>query len=560
MHVLKKIDYILIISFAALFAFLALFLFRSADDNRLFNWQWVFAGVDAPRIFLFLVFGIVAAYVLSRVALFERDPVVFLFLFSFTAAAIFWTEPELIVDASRYFTQAKHLEVYGIDYFLREWGKDITAWTDMPAAPFLYGLIFKLFGESRLYIQIFLTLLFSMSVVLTYLIGKTLWDEETGFIAGLLLLGMPYLLTQVPLMLVDVPTMFFLMFSIFTFIKSLDQGKPWMIALAACAMFLAVFSKYSTWPMLSVLVIVLLVYLKKEPRPTLRRAIAVAMLSVLLIGVVVVLKFDVISGQIRLLLSYQKPGLNRWGESFISTFLFQIHPFITLAVVYSLLVAFKKRDFSYTIIAWLVVLVFVFQIRRIRYILPVFPLLALMASYGLREIESRDLKKFLAFTVVITSLVIALFAYLPFARNVSAENVKEAGAYLNSRETEAVQVFTLPLKDPVVNPSVSVPLLDLYTKKRIVYQYHPEFFSPPKNIATAALRFTWEFKNPKYYENDDDKRNITTIVVISGVRDGNRVQPQYLKDRIAGMRLLKKFETASDPFRYKTIVEIYSKP
>ena len=63
------------------------------------------------------------------------------------------------------------------------------AWTDMPLVPFLYGLIFKFFGESRLYIQIFTTFFFSMTVVLTYMIGKTLWDEDTGLYGGMLLLG-----------------------------------------------------------------------------------------------------------------------------------------------------------------------------------------------------------------------------------------------------------------------------------------------------------------------------------------------------------------------------------
>ena len=100
------------------------------------------------------------------------------------------------MDASRYFTQAKHLDVYGIEYFLREWGRDINIWTGHAPHSFLYGLIFKLFGESRIYIQAFTTLLFSSTVVLTYNIGKTLWDETVGFYGGLLLLGIPYLFSQ----------------------------------------------------------------------------------------------------------------------------------------------------------------------------------------------------------------------------------------------------------------------------------------------------------------------------------------------------------------------------
>ncbi len=558
-HETKNVEHVFIVTLTAFLGFAALFIFRSLDDNRLFNWQWVFAGGHASRIYFFLLPGIGAAYALSRLSLIERSPRAFLFVFSYVAGAIFWSEPELLVDASRYFTQAKHLEIYGTEYFLREWGRDIVAWTDLPAVPFLYGQTFRILGENRMFIQAFTTLLFSGTIALTYLIGRMLWDEETGFYAGMLLLGMPYLYTQVPLMLVDVPTMFFLTLVIFAFIKTLERGGIGMTWLASGSLFLAVFSKFSAWPMLSVLGIIFLVYLKKDPTAALRRGAPVILLSVLLVGSAILLKFDVFSEQIRLLLSYQKPGLERWGESFLSTFFFQVNPIITLAAVFSLFVAFKKRDFNYIIACWLVVLVFVFQIRRIRYILPVFPMIALMAASGLREIEGRESRKFIAFTTAIVSLIIAAFAYLPFALTISLENVKQAGEYLNSIETKSVHVVTLPLKDPVVNPSVAVPLLDLYTTKEIVYRYHPDWYPPPNDVATNALRFTWEFKDPEYYQSDRAPEDDVTLVAIWGETVGGRTLPQSFRDRIAGYRLLRRFDAASDPFQYKTIVEVYSK-
>ncbi len=555
----KNVEHVFIVALTALLGFAALYIFRSLDDNRLFNWQWVFSGSHASRIYIFLLPGIAVAFVLSRVPFVEHRPRTFLFLLSYGAATLFWTEPELLVDASRYFTQAKHLSIYGTEYFLREWGKDIPAWTDLPAVPFLYGQIFRLFGENRTFIQAFTTLLFSGTIVLTYLIGRTLWDEEIGFYAGMLLLGMPYLFTQVPLMLVDVPTMFFLTLSFFSFIKVLEQGGIGMTALASFSLFLAVFSKYSTWPMLSVLGIIFLVYLKKDQAAALRRGAPVIVLSVLLVGSAMLLKFDVFSEQIRLLLNYQKPGLDRWGESFVSTFLFQINPFITVAAAYSLVVAVKNRDPRYAVIGWLVVLVFVFQIRRIRYTLPVFPLLALMASYGLRTIEGRELKKLIVFSVVAASLIIAVFAYLPFALTISLENVKRTGEYLDSLGAESVEVITLPLKEPVINPSVAVPLLDLYTKKQILYQYHPELFPPPPDLARSALRFTWEFKDPQYYQGAKGHINDATMVAIWGEADARRTLPETFKKRIEGYRLLRRFDAASDPFQYKTIVDVYSK-
>ncbi len=551
----KNLDQIFIVSLAAFLGFAALFLFRSLDDNRLFNWQWVLSSGHAARVYLFLLPGLGVAYALSRTPLLERAPRAFLFLFSYSIALLFWAEPELLVDASRYFTQAKHLEVYGTGYFLREWGRTISAWTDLPAIPFLFGQLFSLLGENRVFIQAFTTLLFSGTVVLTCLIGRTLWDGETGFLAGLFLLGMPYLFTQVPLMLVDVPTMFFLSLAMYSFILVLERGGAGATVLASVALFLAVFSKYSVWPMLSVLGVIFLVYLKKNRSATLRRSAGVALLSGLLIGVALVLKSDVFLEQVRLLLSYQKPGLERWGESFVSTFLFQINPVITVAAAYSLYAAYKKRDPAYIIVCWLVVLVFLFQIRRIRYILPVFPLVALMAAYGLRTIEGGAFRRFIAFAVVCGSLVLAVFAYRPFALSISAENMKRAGEYLNSVETESAEVVVLPLRDPVINPSVDVPLLDLYTSKRIVYRYNPELYPPPKDVATSALRFTWLFRNPEYYEVKE-ARDSGILVAIRGEADGGT--PPYFRRKLEGYRLVRRFDAASDPFRYKTIVEIYS--
>ena len=429
----------LLFSLFILIAFQLLFLFRSFDDNRLTSWQWVFHGVNVTHVILLLVVGLIAAYVMSRVSLFERSPVVFLFTFSFLASAFFWGEPEVIVDSSRYFTQAKHLEIYGIRYFFREWGNEINAWTDLPLLPFLYGVLFKAAGESRIYIQIFNSFLFSMTVVCTCLLGKALWSEGLGFIAGLLLAGIPYLLTQPPLMLVDIGTMFFLTFSLFAFTMALTRGSVWT-PVASAAVVCAVFSKFSTWMMLSVLGVIFLVLLiEKNPVPAYRRRLLVRGLSVALMtlipaGALILYKYDLIAGQIQLLLTYQKPALKVWGESFASTYLFQIHPFITIAAVSSLFSAIRKRDLRYLIISWLTILMIILWIKRIRYIVPLFPMVALMASYGFLTIRDRTLRRYCAFAIVSASLVVGVFTFLPFLKNMGPANLERAGRYLNSLE------------------------------------------------------------------------------------------------------------------------------
>jgi 4-amino-4-deoxy-L-arabinose transferase-like glycosyltransferase len=541
--------------------FVALFLLREADDNTLFSWSWVFARIDASQIYLGLAAGLIISFFLSRTAISDNHQIPFLVVLSFAVSMPFWKESEIIVDASRYFTQAKHLEVYGIGYFLKEWGRTIFAWTDMPLVPFLYGMIFKLFGENRIFIQLFTTVLFSLTVVLTSLIGKTLWNRETGFSAGLLLLGIPYLLTQVPLMLVDVPTMFFLTLSVFTFLDALNRGHSARIACSIAAIVLTVLTKYSAWLMLSVLGVVLIVYAigragSKDLRPLLR-GVVILLMAAAVSGAILLLKFDVVSEQVRLLREYQQPGLDRWGESFVSTFLFQTHPFITASALASVVVAFRKRDVSYVIICWLVLLVFLFNIRRIRYLVPIFPMLTLMAGYGLQVINRDELRRFILFSTVTTSLVIGIFAYLPLAERMSTANLKHAGGYLNTLDSGGIEVITLLSKEPVANPAVAVPLLDLFTNKQIQYHYRPEGFPLREEIERSSLRFTWAYRNPAYYiAKHDANLNVPVIVISNASSDP---LPKPVAQRLEGYRLSEAFNTSEEIFRYNVGVRIYQK-
>jgi hypothetical protein len=559
---LNKVYYPLLISLSLLITFQFLFLFRAYDDNRLTSWNWTFAGMDVSRIILLLALGMIVAYLLSRFSFPERNPAISIFVFSFLSCLLFWREPEIIVDSSRYFTQAKHLELYGATYFIREWGHEINAWTDLPLLPFLYGIIFKVFGESRVCIQTLNAILFSMTAVCTYLAGKALWNEDVGFTGGLLLSGIPYLLIQTPLMLVDIGTMFFIIFSVFTFTMALTRGGIW-IAAASCAIFSAVFSKYSTWMMLSVLGIVFLaLLLEKNPAPRFRsrllsRGFSVLLITLIPVMAIVLYKYDVIAEQITLLLTYQKPALKGWGESFASTYLFQVHPFITAAAVFSVYSAIRKRDIRYTVISWLTFLMIVLWVERIRYIAPTFPLFTLMASYGLQTIRDRKLRRFLVFALVSVSLVIGLFVYLPFLKKMGPANLKDAGSLLNTLHTPSVEVLTLPSKTFSINPAVSVPLLDLYTHKEVFYRY--EEVQPPKKTETSPLRFTWTYKNPVYYERGSTipvPKERTLVIITSGHRES---LPEHIQGTLQGFRKTAEFRKTSGVFRYSPDVLIYTK-
>ena len=561
---------VLLVSFLSLLTFGVQYVSRRLDDNRLTSWQWLFPHTHPAVIAALIAAGCAAAYLAARSSFPDRRPMAFLLLLSYGTGVLFWSEPEVLVDTARYFTQAKHLELYGVPYFLREWGRAVPAWTDLPLLPFLYGLLFSVFGESRIWIQAFTTALFSLTVASTYLLGRTLWDEDTGFIGGLLLLGMPYLFTQVPLMLVDVGTMCFFTLAVLAVVLALRRGDRCSLAGAVSAVTLALLAKYSTWMLLSVLGVVFVVQwfsswrrdegsgAGPEPRTVLIRTGIIAVGTALLTGAVLFFFRDVVAEQFRLLLEYQRPGFARWSEGMVSTFFFQVHPLISAAALYSLIAAVRKRDPRYLIIGWTVLLLLALRIERIRYLLTVFPMLALMAAYGIREIDGRSLRRFVVFCVVAGSVSVAAAAYLPFLRTVSLVNLREAGAYLDSTGAGSVEVETLPDARHLLDRRVYVPILDLYTKASIRYR-PPRETAPSRDVINvSSLRFTWELRDPGYYAGPDTGgEQPRVIAVISSFPDQELTSE--VKKKVRGYRRGRTFGTDEGVYQSKTFVTIYEK-
>ncbi len=547
-----------LIALLALAIFLLQYQFRSWDDNRLTSWQWVFADANLAVLFLQICAALLVAYLLAGSAIRALDRPLTLFLASGAAAVLLWREPEVIVDSARYFAQAKHIEQYGIVYFFREWGGAIPAWTDLPLIPFLFGLALKLFGESRYVIQGLTTLLFSATVVVTYLIGRQMWSHTLGLSAGMLLLAMPYLLTQAPLTMTDVPTMFFLSLAVLATIHGLRKGGSANLLLAASAIVLAMLAKYSTWLMLTVIPVIVLVEFRRQGISAFQRGLGIAAWTVALWAPILLWRYELFAHQLIFLQEYQYPALYRWSEGYLSTLLFQLHPFIALAAMVSLVTAVINRDPKYLIIGWMLFLVAVLEIKRIRYTIIVFPMLALMAAYGLESITDRMARRFTLLAAIASSLVIAVFGHLAFLKTTSAVNLQRAGSYLSTVDQQWIEVYTLPQVHSVINPAVSVPILDLYTDKPIVYRRNAGLGnqSVPPDVARSPLRFTWELPDWRFF----DESQITAysdraIVVI--LSDPRQTVPASVARALTGFTLTKEFYEQSGVFRYRTFVQIY---
>lgn len=548
-----RADYFLVAAFLLVLAMPVLFICRFLDDNTLTSWRWVFASPPVWKFLPLILTGMGAAFFIARIPIPERLQYPLLFLFSSLAVTPLWQEPEVIIDASRYIMQAKQLALSGPAGFLSEWGREISAWTDMPVVPFSYGLIFFYLGESRLYIQAFNTLLFGATAVFTALIGRTLWDRETGLLGGLLLSGIPYLLIQAPLLLVDVPAMFLFTLSLCTFLQAIGKGSaPWMAA-APFSLFLAAFSKFSVSLMLIVLPIAVFAYRAGRLRERLVRACVVLSAFAVLAAFPAIMKHDLLSEQVRLLKTFQVPALGRWGEGLVSTFLFQAHPFILFAAIAGTVAALKKRDSRFLITGYFAAFILLFQVWRIRYILPLFPLFTLMAAYGLCLFKDQALSRFVSLGAVSTSLVIAYAGFLPFLCRTSSQNLKEAGAYMDTLRCRSALVYAIPQPASRGSTAAAVPVLDLFTNKDLVY---PAAWSVPGPAGRdSPLRFTGEVPLADFY-----RRGLTDSPVVA-VISGERVAalPEEVRGHMPDDSLLREFTVSSGVFRYKTFVTVFGK-
>ncbi|MEW6221683.1 MAG: glycosyltransferase family 39 protein, partial [Thermodesulfobacteriota bacterium] len=467
----------------------------------------------------------------------------------------FWSTPEVIVDASRYFCQAKALATSGWRAFWSGWGGPIFAWTDLPLTGLLNGLVFRLLGEERLGMQGLNTAFLAGTVLCTSRLGRTLWDAETGFLAGLLVLACPFLCSQVPLLLADVPAMFFFTLAVGGWISALATGGAARIVLAGLGIAGAVLAKFSTWPMLSTLVVAAAVLGPNRHWRQAGRGLGALAVAGLLLAPAAVALWPVLREQLPFLASYQRPGLTRWTESPVSTLLFQTHPLLVTAALAGLARGVRRRERRLLIPLCPLLILAGLAVQRSRYSLPCLPMLALVAGYGLRGLAEVPLRRFLALGAAWSALVTGRLAFVPFLAATSAGNLEPAGHYLDHLGVSQAQVVTLPAEGLVLDSRVALPLLDLHTRVPLLHWPTPQPQPDPETLAAAPLRFTWEMPLPDLYQRPADPSGTAALVVIRGW--AGQPLPPAVADLAATYPQAAAFDADSGAFTAKTLITVY---
>jgi len=545
----------LLVAAASLFPLLI--VLRHLDDNSLTSWAWVLEGRNRFGLWALHLAAICAALVLSRCALPDRWRLPAAVLAAFTAGVALAGEPEVVIDASRYFVQAKYFELFGPSAFFRDWGGALPAWTDLPLPAFFYGMIFRLCGEHRLPQQIFTAGLFALTVFATARIGGLLWGARTGARGALLLLAIPCLLVQVPLLMADVPAMAAVTAALWGLLETLERRGAWRVAAAALAVAAALLAKYSTWVLLGAATgIILLLQALRGRWAAVGRGTGAVVAGALAPALYVLLKPELVQGQLALLASFQWEGLRRWVESYPSTFLFQTHPLLAVAALVALWQGWRGRDPKVLVAAALPLVLFALGARRSRYLLPAFPMIALLAARGLEVLPGRA-RRFAVLAAVGFSLVTVFAVYLPFLKWVNTANVQAAGHFLDERNVAAVEVTAQPAPGVAINPEVAVPLLDYHTAARVIVRGATLPRPPQEELRISSFRFTWEQQLPSWYRDDAPAPPDAAQVLIAG--DPAAPLPEKLALQVAGRAPNAAF-VRDAVYRYRTLVSIWLPP
>ena len=550
---------VLLVSLVAVVLLLLQFLFREYDNNRLLSWQWIMNQESMFSILAISIAGLVVVYKSCFLHISINKEILFVVAGSYIIGMAAWSAPEFMVDSGRYFIHAKLIATHGIGYFLSEWGYGINAWTDLPLASIIYGTTFSLFGESRIAIQVINTFLFSGSVFLTYLLGKELWDAKVGLFAAVLLLAIPFLHVQASQMLVDVPAMFFAIAAILLSIIAVKKTGAGWVLLAAASIVFALLTKYSVWIALSSIAFLPFALKDCDREAVAKRLLLISLVTGVLLVFVFYVHHPVILKQLKILLDYQLPALQRWQESYTSTFLYQVHPFVSLAAIASLYFAIKKKETIYIIPAAALCIMLVMGVYRARYLLIVYPMLALVAAYGIRQIEDKFIQRFIVRSAVVVSLAVTFVASMNFLQNhYSVINIKDAGRYLNTIEQPNVAAIVLPQPQTAVNPAVVLPLLDYYTDKTL-HRVGGVAVSNPVDESSkriSPLRFTWEVKQHFYPVLEFEEVMPAPVLVLLSSDRGDQL-PASVAGLLTNYVLDKRFAVTDDVFRFQSVVTVY---
>ncbi|MDX1776294.1 MAG: hypothetical protein R3297_06905, partial [Desulfobulbales bacterium] len=111
-------------------------------------------------------------------------------------------------------------------------------------------------------------------------------------------------------------------------------------------------------------------------------------------------------------------------------------------------------------------------------------------------------------------------------------------------------------KHSLGNTAAAIPILDLYTGKKLYLDQTWQSEQGLKRAASASLRFTWELTAPSYYNGRKYTGNDLPLVIIAS--EPILQPPPVAAAEDHRYKLLRVFSKTTGIYRYQTHVAVFA--
>ena len=344
----------------------------------------------------------------------------------------------------------------------------------------------------------------------------------------------PWLLFLAPAFLVDIPAAFFVVGALLFTLRFVKKGRLPDTFPAVFFLSMALLTKYSLWLYLPVLLAAMVAGQVSRDRwqKTCGRAMTVFLSALALPLFFCFTHQESVRAQLRLLTTFQVAGLAGWDEGFWSAFLFQVHPLVLVMAAVACVTAIRTQEKAAFVCLAAVLLALFLPTNRIRYLVPLLPLVCLAAARGLEIFFAADrVRRFAVQGAVATSLCVAFAAYLPFARGTAFMNITEAGRLLDRLPGGGGRLLVRS-HTAIVGPHALVPLVDMATEKTLCLETNERTSATPASVRASPLRFSWEMDLGGLYRRCGPNDTHLPRLVVSDTSDGAPACPPTARQTV----------------------------
>lgn len=323
----------------------------------------------------------------------EKILVSILSLTVFIAGIIYANCQQVWPDEAHNFEAAKIVAEEGVgSFFFNYSGIPWLGIQHPPLVPVIYGYIMRLLGTNLFVIRLFSLFIGIVTIVITYFIGKALYDRNTGFFAAIILLCFPLFFRSFTVALMDIPVTFFFSLTLLVTIYLIRKPTYRLSFSAGILISAGIFSKYT---MLFIYPVLFSYFLLNSPSNRARLHLGIVTLvsvCTMAIWLIYACHIDVLALQWQKIVHYARIATTtHYGKKLMFEALLTSLP--SSLGVYNMPILFlgllrlmqRRNQSDLFIFLWVaaVFLPWILTLPVTRYFMPAFPGMAIIMSLGL---------------------------------------------------------------------------------------------------------------------------------------------------------------------------------